>query len=292
MRILASVCLVGLLIVAFAAPTPVLAQEQPQEQQPQQQKPSQDDTGTNPANFTYDARFITEWDWLDGGGSLATNTFEFRAPLGRDLANLKGAGKGNLFYDMGARFGIRFRGRYSSLSLNNPGADPFGTSEVSGIGDFDARILALAYAKGRVLVATGLEAFFDTATNDALGAETTSLGPQVFVGFVGALGGNSLFVPGYQYVFDVAGDGPKVSQSRIDLYFVWLLAQSKYWFIANPQIILDHENKKEVMTVEAELGYMIGPLPGASVYVRPGVGFGDVKPYSWNLELGLKFIWR
>ena len=46
MRILESVCLVGLLIVGSGAPPPVLAQD--------------DNTGTNPINFTYDARFYTE----------------------------------------------------------------------------------------------------------------------------------------------------------------------------------------------------------------------------------------
>ena len=46
-----------------------------------------DNTGTNPINFTYDARFYIETSWLDGG-SLIAPTFEFRAPLGRDLYNL------------------------------------------------------------------------------------------------------------------------------------------------------------------------------------------------------------
>lgn len=47
----------------------------------------------------------------------------------------------------------------------------------------------------KFLVATGLEAFFDTASNPALGSGNMSLGPQVFVGFPGILGGRSLFVP-------------------------------------------------------------------------------------------------
>ncbi len=46
------------------------------------------------------------------------------------------------------------------------------------------------------------------------------------------------------------------------------------------------------MLTEVEWGTMITPLPGASVYLRPGIGFGDDKPYSWNFEAGLKFVWR
>ena len=272
----------GIFVAALSLlPAMALAQDQ-----------QQDNSGTNPVNFTYDARFIAEMSELDGGGSLGTGTFELRAPLGRDIANLRGQGSGNLAYDLGARFAVRFRGRYSTLSVPNMGAGPFDVSQVSGIGDFDMRFLAIAYSSGPVVIATGLEAFFDTASNPALGAGTTSLGPQVFFGFPGLLGGGSLFVPGYQYVFDIAGEGADVRQSRIDLYFVWMLAQGKNWLIANPQIILDHENSKEVATIEAEFGYMIAQSVGASTYVRPGFGLGEGKPYSWNLEVGLKFVWR
>jgi hypothetical protein len=131
----------------------------------------EDNTGTNPVNFTYDARFITEVaEFEDGGGSLLTNTFEFRWPLGRNVANLTGKGKGSLFYDMGNRLSMRVRARYQHLSVDTPGASPFDTSEVSGIGDFDARVLGIAYTGKKLIVATGLEAFFDTASNDALGA--------------------------------------------------------------------------------------------------------------------------
>lgn len=255
----------------------------------------EDNTGTNPVNFTYDARFITEVaEFEDGGGSLLTNTFEFRWPLGRNVANLTGKGKGSLFYDMGNRLSMRVRARYQHLSVDTPGASPFDTSEVSGIGDFDARVLGLAYTGKKLIVAAGLEAFFDTASNDALGSGKTSLGPQVFAVFPGVLGGRSLFAPGYQYVFDVAGDDaePDISRSQIDLYLVWMLAKGKNWLIVDPQAILDHETEKELGTIEAEWGFMIAPSVGASGYLRPGIGIGADKPYSWNTEVGLKFVWR
>jgi hypothetical protein len=284
----------------------------------------EDNTGTNPVNFTFDARFITEVaEFEDGGGSLLTNTFEFRwplgrnvanlkgegkgslfydmgnrlsmrVPLGRNVANLKGEGKGSLFYDMGNRLSMRVRARYQHLSVDTPGASPFDTSEVSGIGDFDARVLGLAYTGKKLIVAAGLEAFFDTASNDALGSGKTSLGPQVFAVFPGVLGGRSLFAPGYQYVFDVAGDDaePDISRSQIDLYLVWMLAKGKNWLIVDPQAILDHETEKELGSIEAEWGFMIAPSVGASGYLRPGIGIGADKPYSWNTEVGLKFVWR
>ncbi len=268
-----------LIILVLTSPTQGLAQE--------------DNTGTNPVNFTYDFRLIAEIaEFADGGGSLITNTAELRWPLGRHVADVRGDEGGSLFYDMGSKASLRIRARYQNLSVDTPGAVPFGTSEVSGIGDLDARLLGTVHASKELIVAAGLEAFFDTASNDALGEGTTRLGPQIFTVFPGILGGRSLFAPGYQYVFDIAGDGPDVSRSQIDLYFVWLLSKGKNWLIVDPQIILDHENSKELGTVETEWGFMIAPSAGLSAYLRPGIGIGTDKPYSWNLEFGLKFVWR
>jgi hypothetical protein len=208
------------------------------------------------------------------------------------MANVAGAEEGGLYDYLGKKFGMRIRARYKTLSLDNPDALPFGTSEVSGIGDIDARVLFMAYASKRVILVPGLEAIFDTATNPALGNSTNVLAPVMFAVFPGILGGTSLFAPGYQYLFDVSGNDNKVSRSQIDLYFVWLLGKGKYWLILDPQIVIDHENKIEPALIEAEWGYMIAPSAGASTYIRPGVGIGPDKPYTWNFEFGLKFVWR
>jgi len=270
-----------LLLLFLITPTPLLAQK--------------DNTGTNPANFTYDVRFYSEMaDLDDPDGSLLTNTFELRWPLGRDVAKLKGAEAGNLVYDLGAKFGSRIRMRYKDLNINNAAAEPFGTSNVSGIGDLDVRVLWMAYASKNLIVVPGLEATFNTATNSALGSGKTLLSPMIFGVFPGILGGASLFAPGYQYVFDIAGNDSiaGVSRSQIDLYFVWLLAKGKFWLIVDPQIIIDHKTEKTPALIEVEWGFMIAPAAGVSTYVRPGVGLGADKPYTWNFEAGLKFVWR
>jgi hypothetical protein len=261
---------------------------------PQADTKKKDNSGTNPANFTYEFRLSTEMAELtsrSGGGSRDIRTFELRVPLGRDLANLTG-GSESRFNQMGQTWQLRGRARTENLSVDNPGAFPFESSEVSGIGDMDARVLNIPYSSKGVVIAAGLEGYFDTASNDALGAGTTSLAPQVFAVFPNLLGPGSLFAPGYQYVFDVAGDGPDVSRSQIDLYFVWMLAKGKNWLLVDPQILIDHKNSIETGTFEVEWGYMVVPKSGISIYVRPGVGIGAYRPYSWNLEFGLKFVWR
>lgn len=253
-----------------------------------------DNTGTNPANFTYDARFYLEMaDLNEPGGSSITNYFELRLPLGRDVANITGSESGSPVYDLGKKFGLRFRTRYTSLSLDT-GEEPFGSSDVTGIGDFDARVLWLAYSSERVIVVPGLEFIFDTASNDALGAGKNTLAPVIFAVFPGLLGRGSLFAPGYQYLYSVSGDDdrPDVRRSQIDLYMVWVLGQGKHWLILDPQVVIDHENDKVPALVEAEFGYMVAPSAGASIYIRPGAGIGEDKPYDWNFETGLKFVWR
>ena len=51
---------------------------------------------------------------------------------------------------------MRFRAYYKNLSVANPSSAPFGSSGVSGIGDFDARILAIASASSSFILAPGL----------------------------------------------------------------------------------------------------------------------------------------
>ena len=277
------ISMIVLLALIFAIPAVVWAQEE-------EKKQKKDNSGTNPVNFTYDYRLITEMQqFVDEGGSLLKHTAEFRWPMGGDIANLKGEEAG-FYREMSKRFAMRFRAYYQNLSVNDPSSAPFGSSSIAGIGDFDARILGIAYSSNKFILAPGLEAFFNTASNDALGSGSNTLAPVVFGVFPGLVGKGSLFAPGYQYVFDVSGND--VSRSQIDLYFVWMLAQGKNWFLLDPQIILDHKNSVEFMTVDAEWGFMIVPKSGISGYVRPGVGFGEYRPFNYNLEFALKFVWR
>ena len=250
-----------------------------------------DNTGTNPINFTYDARFYTETSWLPvDNSSLITNTFEFRLPLGRTMSNLTNQKLG-VFNDLGSRHALRIKFPYKSLNAVDAAGENVG---VSGTGDLAFRYLYIPYVTNKWGLAGGLEAFFPTASNDALGDGKLVLRPQIFAGFFGLLGKNSIFAPGYLYLFDVAGDDDRagVNQHQVDIYFVWLLAQMRNWLIINPQLVFDVENSKEFMIVDVEFGYMIPPLPGASIYLRPGAGVGADRPLDWTFEFGFKFIWR
>ncbi len=275
------ISMIVLLVLILAVPAVVWAQEEKKE----------DDTGTNPINFTYDARFYTETSWLrPDNSSLITNTFELRMPLGRTMSNLTNQKLG-IFNDLGSRHALRLKYRYKSLNL---GTGPGLNTNISGTGDLDFRYLYVPYVTNKWGLAGGLEAFFPTASNDALGSGKTVLRPQIFAGFFGLFGKASIFAPGLLYLFDVAGDDNRapVNQWQMDIYFVWLLAQMKHWLIINPQPVLDVENNKEFMIVDVEFGFMVPNLPGAAVHVRPGVGVGADRPLDWTFEFGFKWIWR
>jgi hypothetical protein len=270
-----------LLLVALA--TPGLAQEE--------EKNESDNTGTNPINFTYDARFYTETSWLTADdASLITNTFELRMPLGRTMSNLTNQKLG-IFNDLGSRHAFRFKYRYKSLNVVDPGGSPV---NVSGTGDMDLRYLYIPHVTNKFGIATGLEVFLPTATNDALGDGKVILRPQVFAGFFGLFGKTSIFAPGLLYLIDVAGDDDRasVNQWQMDIYFVWILAQQKHWLIINPQPVVDVANDKEFMIVDVEFGFMIPQLAGASTWIRPGAGVGSDRPFDLTFEFGFKWIWR
>ena len=248
----------------------------------------EDNTGTNPINFTYDFRIIQEMQqFKDDGGSQNKSYFEFRAPLGRDIANVAGKEAGALV-DLGSRFAVRLRGYYNTVTLKDNVANT--STTYSGIGDFDARVLAVAYATNKFAIAPGLETFFNTASNDAVGAGQTIIAPVIFFGFFNLLGKYSIFAPGYQHRFNA--DGKTVNQSVLDIYYVKILSKGKNWLVINPQPIYDWEAETGYMMLDVEWGFMIHKASGIAGAIRPGFGIGADAPLSYNFEFQLKFVWR
>jgi hypothetical protein len=284
LKILSFIFLIAIAATAFAQEEEAAKKEEP----PKEEAPKKDNTGTNPVNFTYDFRIIQEMQQLkDDGGSQNKSYVEFRAPMGRDIANVAGQEAGALV-DLGSRFAVRLRGYYNTVTINDNEANTSAT--YSGIGDFDARIISVAYATNKFAIAPGLEAFFNTASNDVVGAGQNILAPVVFFGFFNLLGKYSIFAPGYQHRFNL--DGAAVNQSVIDIYYVKILAKGKNWLIVNPQPIIDWENDISYMMLDVEWGFMIHKASGIAGAIRPGFGIGEHSPLSYNFEFAVKFIWR
>ena len=237
-----------------------------------------DKTGTNPLNFTFDARLYDEYRWLntDGDGSQNLVTAEFRAPFAS------------------GKWQIRAKVRSVNLKADF-NDDGFNDVSQSGFGDTDIRIMTVPYLSMEKMmgVAVGVEAFIDTASEDALGAGATSLAPFIFLGFFNPIGPGSIFVPGYQHTFSVKeADGrAQVNQGLIDMFLVKTWKSNKYWGYVDPQIILDYENKTEFMLFEIQAGMMVGPA-GHRIWAMPSFGIGTHRPYDFSLELGYKIVWN
>ena len=188
------------------------------------QDKKEDNSGTNPVNFTYDFRMWMEVESMAGDNSFTKTTFEYRAPLSKTVAT-------------------RFRGYKIDVSLGS-GAS---AATTTGFGDMDARVIWVPRVSQRGAIALGMEATFNTASQEILGTGKTTLGPQAFLVFFQPFGiKGSILAPAYQYVFDIAGDDDRadISRSAIDIFFVWLAANKKHWVTVNPTVIIDHENEK------------------------------------------------
>jgi hypothetical protein len=282
-------CLQIFSIVAFvfclAAPG-VIAQEaetaEVKTSEDVEQKFKKDKTGTNPMNFTFDARLYNEYRWLNpdttGDGYQNLTTFEFRAPFA------------------GGKW--QFRGKARGVILKTDITDN-GTYDIdeSGFGDIDLRFMTIPYMnlKKRSAVALGVEFFLDTASEDALGDGATIIAPLIFYGYFNPFGPGSIFVPGYQHKFGIDEDeGREVNEGLIDFFMVKTWSANQYWGFIDPQILLDYENDVEFMLLEIQAGMMTDKYfgtKGHSTWIMPSFGIGADRPYDFSLEVGYKIIW-
>lgn len=242
----------------------------------QQQADKSDTTGTNPTNFTRDIRVYNEYTWLNtaGDGNQNLTTLDFRTPFA------------------GGKWQWRVRARYNMLTadFNNDGIDDV---DESGFGDMDMRFLTVFSLAKKTAWAGGLEVFFDTASEDALGSGATALGPQVFyVKFLPT----GLFAPGLQYKFSVDEDTGRseIDQFLIDLNYLRMAKDKQSWFFTDPQIVIDNETDIEYAIVDIEFGWMMTKWwpekKGHSFYIRPSVGVGSDRPTDGSIELGYKIV--
>ncbi len=230
----------------------------------------EDNTGTNPVNFTYDFSMAMEVQSLEGDNSYTRTAFGYSIPLSKTAS-------------------ARFRGYKVDLSLGSGSS----ASTTTGFGDMDARLLWVPLVSQKQALAFGLEATFNTASQSILGTGKTTLGPQAFLAFFNPFGlKGSILAPAYQYVFDVGGDESRaeISRSAIDLYFVLVAPNKKRWGTINATAVIDHEKDVEYGTIKVNAGQlMVGPI---SSFIKPGIGIGADRPYEWNIEFGFKFIWK
>ena len=281
--IIFSTILAGLLIAGWVS-TSALAQDEAEAAAKEDVKATfeKDETGTNPINFTFDARLYNEYQWLNtaGDGGQNITTFEFRAP----------------FADGKWQFRSKLRAVDLKADFNDDGTDDV---DDFGFGDIDVRFMTIPYInmQKKLAVALGVEFFLNTASEDSLGAGAWTVAPLVFLPIFNPLGPGSIFVPGYQHKISIDEDDgrSRVNLGLIDFFLVKTFAQNQYWAYIDPQIILDYENSREFMLVELQGGMMLDRFVGSkghSIWILPSFGVGSDRPYDFSFEVGYKYIWR
>jgi hypothetical protein len=237
-----------------------------------------DKTGTNPLNFTFDARLYNEYQWLNtaGDGEQNITTLEFRAPLGSAW-----------------QFRAKIRGQFFRADSDNDGSDDV---DEYGFGDTDIRFMTIPYISKKMGVAPGVELFLPTATDPSLGSGAFTVAPFVFFGFFNPIGPGSILVPGYQHKISIDEDPgrDRVHQGLFDFFLVKTFAENQYWAYIDPQVVLDYENSKQFVLVELQAGAMLDKLLGTkghSAYIMPSIGAGKDRPYDVSLEVGYKIVW-
>jgi len=244
-------------------------------------KDTSDQTGTNPINFQRDFRIYNEHLWLDGNQNLAT--LEFRTPFA------------------GGKWQFRMRVPFITSLRADVNGDGIDDIDDSGLGDVNFRLLTVPYFKGANAFAFALEVFGNTASEDVLGAGSTSLAPVVFWGhfFRGGFGPwkrGGLFAPGLQYRFSVDEDEGRAETEQIilDINFLLQSVDQQTWLFAEPQIVFDRENDAEFAIMDIEFGWMMTKwwpdLKGQSFYLRPTFTIGRDRPTDYGIEVGYKWV--
>ena len=241
-----------------------------------------DKTGTNPINFTHDLRLYNEYIWLNtlGDGDQNVTTLEYRQPI----------------FEGKWQFRTRIRGVAIEADFNGDGMDDV---DDYGLGELDFRFLTVPYMnmKKKLALAVGLETFLPTAMEPALGSQRLSFGPQIFGVFFAPFGiKGTLIAPAYQHKFSVWEDDgvDDLHQGLIDIFILWASADKQFWGLLDPQIILDYEEEKEFVIIDAEMGMMLDKVLGTkghSAYIRPSVGIGHDRSTDASIEVGYKMIW-
>ena len=250
-------------------------------------KDTSDKSGTNPINFQRDLRFYNEYLWLNednaGDGNQNVFTMEYRQPF------FKG------------KWQFRLRAPFTTSLQADVNGDGIDDIDDSGLGDINFRLLTVPYFKGANAFAFALEVFANTASEDSLGAGTTSLAPIVFWGhfFRGGFGPwqkGGLFAPGLQYKFSVDEDEGRAETEQIilDVNFLLQSVDGQSWLYAEPQIVFDQETNADFAIMDIEFGWMMTKwwpdLKGQSFYLRPTFTIGADRPTDYGIELGYKFV--
>lgn len=229
----------------------------------------EDDSGTNPTNLQRAAKVFNRYLAFDAGG--------------RD-AHLN---------ELSVRYLEPFADGAMALGLTVPlaSAELGGRSE-SGLGDVSLSYNWVAHDGALDGVIVGLEAVFDTASDELIGRGKTLLAPSAL--FEAYLYPWFIVTVAYRHGLSVGGDDerPDIREGRLAFSAIYTSPGKTRWVILSPTAVFDYENEVEFAVIEVEGGLLLAPVgEGAlGVYLRPGVGVGEDRAFDWSVEAGVQVV--
>ena len=164
-----------------------------------------------------------------------------------------------------------------------------GASGVFGTSDLSARVLWRAWNHPRAAAFVGLEFFFPTASDHALGTEKYMLSP-IAAGFVQVLD-NFFFIPVYQQLLSYAGNDARADLNILRIRPIVLAQWPRgWWTLLDPGFLWDLEDDlptEDTMTLGLEVGKQV--TKRISLAAKPGIKVYGSEDFAWAFELSFSF---
>lgn len=200
--------------------------------------------------------------------------------LGHDVS--RGTLKAMLELPVSSKTSLRF-------SLPAVGIDAPGLKDDFDLGDVSLRVthlLDVTPARGIVLQG---EILADSAARRELGNGVTAIKlTGIYAKF---LEGGRIFAPALSHTQSI-GDGNKISETVLDLYYVPKLAHPAWYMTIDPALVKNWEGDRLYGSLAVTTGRAVGQVGGglAQVYVKPNILIGAERPADWSVELGFRII--
>ncbi len=198
----------------------------------------------------------------------------------------------NYFNALSLKFTQPFNEGKMSLTLKAPAFWTDISGDESGLGDISLKWAWVASVDQKEGWVTTTELFMPTG-DDFFTSDKWTLAPGV--AYVRFLSPEVIVAPAYVHSFSFAGNDsrPDIHSGTLDLYLVWRPKGEKWWITSDLTFGMNYEDTDQTpMSFEVQYGRNLGKLGSSAVngFIRPGVGFGDDRPYDWNIECGLSIV--
>lgn len=173
---------------------------------------------------------------------------------------------------------------------------PFASGPVDGsfgLGDVSVKFTHVPTVTARYGLAYAIEASFDTAARNDLGAGQSSVKLSGF--YARFLDGGAIFAPALVQQVTVGATGPgrsRINSTTLDFYYVPKFSDPRLFMTYDPAVTRDWEKDATYASLAVTLGRMTGPALGGQgqIFVKSQFLIGDERPADGSIQVGYKIL--